>query len=433
MTSQLITLPKHGNLQVRVHDRHEMKRGHTSRRLRSLASATTATAFDWSQGQKMVVPDYGNVQTPSETGYGDCMVCESLNQIGAWTLNAQGTESQTTRAAAIAWYLKLAGGQDVGLNEGEITAGMQAGFPGEPNWKTLDHLDIDPTNVEMASQAGSDYGGWNLMLSLTPRWANDFEPGTTWDVPVNPDPMMGHSVAILGYDPVKAAWIIATWQAWAYITPAALGQSDPTAYVSWCDLWFNPEGLAPNGKTRSTLAPQWHAQGGIVIPALTPVNPPAPPVVVPPVVVTPPPTPVNPPDPAPVMVPQRPELTGNGIYQASQLVRKIVNGEADSKTKMAMASLLTAAAVQCGNYYYASAPIPDQTAIPVGQAAAPPLSTPTPGQPLSGAKPKSWTAEDVMATQEMTEAAGFMSSDAVSKHAAMELVAQLLNRVTGAQ
>ena len=243
---------------AKFHNRHQMRRGHPTHRLRASFPAATLP-IDWTKGGTLSYPMDDN------DTLGDCMVAAALHADNTFTGNV-GTESTFSDAVTKAWYLALSGG-DNGLDEGTLLTGWTKGLDGVADANILDHVDIDPTDaVGMQASMKSQFGVL-FMLAVPDAWVNNFITGGLWDAGtgIKADENNGHGVWLSGCD-AAARWKVQTWGTYCWMTQAGVSICDPSAFVVFSLRMFNAQGIAADGQTYDQKAAIWKAATGRSLP-----------------------------------------------------------------------------------------------------------------------------------------------------------------------
>ncbi len=252
-----VEIPKLGITAHFVH-RQLMKKGHPSKRFKLTPSFPVAKPTDWTKSNSIDFPILGNAD------YGDCLYCAPLHFDQTMTANV-GVESSFDESVVISDYLKLAGGQDTGLDQDMIIPAWKQGLASNSKVSILDALDVDPIDTAMIQSAIYLFGGVIFMLSVPDPWINNFETGYVWDIPAYPNPKNGHAVLWNGIDS-NGRRKVQTWGTYGYITQRAVSICDPTAFTVFSMRWFNAQGIAPNGMHYIQLSKLWTMAGGIELP-----------------------------------------------------------------------------------------------------------------------------------------------------------------------
>jgi hypothetical protein len=180
--------------------------------------------------------------------------------------------------------------------------------------------------------------------------------------------------------------------------------------------------MAPNGKSRSTLASQWQAQGGIVIPALPTPAPTPTPTPAPPAPVPTPPAPTPTPAPGPVEVPQQPELTAGQIFANVPQVQQVF--KTSPMKASALTGMLMAISAYAGTYYHAGPKAAKEDIEQLAKAAEAP--------------PKHNTRETILGDYPVTKDMVSVLKDVhgvpeSQTNAILDRFAEILNQATGSQ
>ena len=250
------------------HDRHLMKKGHPTKRMRALPPLGTLPV-NW----------YGSLQFPiyDNDMYGICMLAGAGHGQGTFTGNAS-TEVLFSDPAFLNQYLTASGG-DNGLDEGTLIGLWKSGIAGAPAGSVpqviLDALDVDPTDPALMQGAIQWFGGVLFMLDVPDAWINAFtgSGSDVWDAGpgVAADQNNGHGTWINGEDSTSRDHL-QTWGSSVWLTQAGIAICDPSAFTALSPNWFNSQGYAPNGQHATQVAAAWVAAGGSQTAAATLVS-----------------------------------------------------------------------------------------------------------------------------------------------------------------
>jgi hypothetical protein len=248
---------------------------------------------------KAVLPGAGQVAPPTTTLPVDCTgnatvsapmdandtlgicglaMCDHVDGIRTYGQGQAGfTEIHANLAALIAQYEKVSGGDNgtdedmlVGANGVWTAAG--GGLAGDPTAVTVDHLDVDVTNVPLTQYLLDQFYCVNLAWSVPDAFLQGFAQGTVWPSAMTPDPNNGHFTPLADVaGPSDSAdntslngfYRVWTWGAWAWLSPAFVASVDPECFVTFSALQFNKAtGLDSHGRHVSDQAEKWIALGG---------------------------------------------------------------------------------------------------------------------------------------------------------------------------
>jgi hypothetical protein len=255
----------------------------------------TTLPVDSTNGQKVSCPMDWN---DSLGDCGEAMGAHLMNILSYGQGKTGFTEIVFDQAALKSQYLSESGG-DNGMDEDMIvgpTGIFTVGVAGNKTAVAVDHIDFDCTNGPLTQYLIDQFYGFQLAWSVPDAFIQNFKTGATFDVPATPDPNNGHFTCQADVA-ANGNYTLWTWGSYCFVTPAFIAAVQPSAFVSFSPVQFNPKtGLDSKGRHITTQAAAWVAIGGNPIPASvinafppiapTPVNPPP---------VNPP---VNPPAPA---------------------------------------------------------------------------------------------------------------------------------------
>lgn len=235
------------------------------------APAPPPPVFEWTKGGKIKLPILGNDQ------YGDCYYAAPCHMSQVWT-GSIGDEAVFDRAAVVARYLKVSGG-DNGLGDEQVYPEWKNGIVG-PNGphKILDEMTVNPSDSGAIDLAMYRFGGLLFTFSLPGSWRDKAAPGATWDSGGSRS-VGGHAVTLSGKN-AKGGWDLNTWgiQPPVNLTHAGMMSVDPEVIVAFSLEWYDPKtGMSPAGFHYTDDALLWTAMGGKQLPP-SPFAPPAPPV-----------------------------------------------------------------------------------------------------------------------------------------------------------
>ena len=294
----------HLNATVKFGRTRPAKRGLEARPMTAtMPPAPPVNTWDWSAKAADCLKNiYLNNQL------GDCVPAGKAHALGVLTANG-GTEVVCTDNDVLKMYEQDGGYQpgnpatDQGCNEQTALDNWEKNGVPIGGKRLLAWCAINPANIAAVEAMHYWFGPLIYGIELIPAWADSFKPGMVWDANGTPNPHYGHcvvGVARVTAPDGKPSIKVATWGSDAYLTDDASKQVvagvGGELYSVFSLDWFNAEGVAPNGKHYTELAPMWTAATGQALPPSPfppPVNPPTPPV-------NPPQPPVNPPTPPPI-------------------------------------------------------------------------------------------------------------------------------------
>lgn len=219
--------------------------------------------------------------------YGCCVISSLYHGIGVWTGNdsaaCQVVPDSTIRSVYAKWaYVP---GTDSGCIISDVLDRQRdQGAPLADG--TLARIDgyavVDSTNVEQVKAWIHLFGGGPIGVDLPEAWTKGGD-GSVWDVSTS-RVVGGHDVRVFGYDAIGVK--VSTWGGTRTITWRAFTDRSYVveAYCPLSPQWYGDDKLAPNGVDVAGLRT---ALAVIKAGGVPSIDPPAPPVVDPPVPVPP--------------------------------------------------------------------------------------------------------------------------------------------------
>jgi hypothetical protein len=230
--------------------------------LNLLSTPTPPDSFDWSKGETITFPIYGNDK------YGDCYAAAVAHGSNCYTGNS-GTECVFDVSALTARYLQLSGG-DNGLDDSIIMPEWKSGIIG-PNGprKILDEMVVDVHNIPAATLSCWAFGGLIWTCSLLNSWVNLNTPGAVWDDDGSgANPGYGHAMFLTGKH-ANGNWDTRTWgiSPPIQVTPKGIAGADSEFIVAFSLDQFKEDGTSAfTGLSYEQMAQLWYQCGGKELP-----------------------------------------------------------------------------------------------------------------------------------------------------------------------
>lgn len=234
--------------------------------------------WDWAvkDGKRAKLPMMGNDR------YGDCYPVAVAKLAVLWAWMVGGQQLAFSDADVIAWYLKVAGG-DNGTTDAQIFPELtKNGFvPPARAHRALDKLIIPASDKAALDLTGFCFGPHLFTFTVHSSFMQAAKPGariTRANGAAGPV-KGGHAIVLSGKAADNPA-VFRNGETWGFPDPLQLTNDfldavDPEYVAVFSLEWFDSKGFAPNGLHYNVLAPVWNSIGGSV-PAVGPFPDPNP-------------------------------------------------------------------------------------------------------------------------------------------------------------